>query len=310
MTAIPPLIPGTQLLATLEVDKAKIKTIMGESLSTLNTWKSSVRAASTANISTLSGAMTVDGVALVQGDSILLKNQTTSTQNGIYVVKSLEWQRRYDMPVGISVAGVSVLVTEGTANSDKVFVCTNDKGSDIVGTDSLTFTILKANAIGQGTINQIQVSTGSGDVVASAATATVAGLLTGATGVVATTGDVVSSLGDVIVSSSSKGLTLNSTKSTVTAANWAAGATINARQGLITVTNADVAADTPTTFVITNDLVTSNSLIFLNTVTNQNTAPISMEVSTISSGVSFTVRLISPIALVGGNSLVLAFVIM
>ena len=48
--------------------------------------KQSVRAASTANIATLSGAMTIDGVSLVAGDRVLVKDQSTASQNGVYVV--------------------------------------------------------------------------------------------------------------------------------------------------------------------------------------------------------------------------------
>jgi hypothetical protein len=304
---VPPLIPGSQLLSTLEVSKAKINTLLGDSLSTLNTWKSSVRAASTANIASLSGTMTVDGVSLVAGDSILLKNQSTTTQNGLYIVKNLIWQRKSNMPIGIAVAGSAVFINEGTANADKVFVCTNNTGSDIVGTDGLTFVALGA---AQGTVNQIQVSDGAGNVVASAATSTVAGLLTGATGLVATTGNITATAGNVVITSSTVGLTLNSTKATATAATWAAGATLNARQGRITVTNANVAVNTVTTFVVTNNLVAADSLIFLGSVSNANTGPFAMEVSSISAGVSFTVRLVAPVALVGSNSAVVSFAIM
>jgi hypothetical protein len=48
-------------------------------------FKQSVRAATTANI-TLSGTQTIDGVALIAGDRILVKDQSTANQNGIYVV--------------------------------------------------------------------------------------------------------------------------------------------------------------------------------------------------------------------------------
>jgi len=46
--------------------------------------KDSVRAATTANI-TLSGAQTIDGVSVVAGDRVLVKDQSTASQNGIYV---------------------------------------------------------------------------------------------------------------------------------------------------------------------------------------------------------------------------------
>jgi len=53
-------------------------------------WKAPVTAATTTNI-TLSGTQTVDGVALVAGNTVLVKNQSTSSQNGIYTVNTGAW---------------------------------------------------------------------------------------------------------------------------------------------------------------------------------------------------------------------------
>lgn len=79
-----------------------------------------VRAATTANI-TRSGALTIDGVALVPGDMVLVKNQTTASQNGIYFVQSGTWTR-----VGwVTLENdVGVYVTSGTANGAKYFLLT------------------------------------------------------------------------------------------------------------------------------------------------------------------------------------------
>src|SRR5205085_10291477 len=54
-------------------------------------WKPSVRAATTANIATLAGGApnTLDGVTLAANDRILVKDQGTRSQNGIYVVTTL-----------------------------------------------------------------------------------------------------------------------------------------------------------------------------------------------------------------------------
>lgn len=49
-----------------------------------------VRVATSAN-TVLSGLLTIDGVTLVDGDQILVKNQTTPTQNGVYTVHSGAW---------------------------------------------------------------------------------------------------------------------------------------------------------------------------------------------------------------------------
>ena len=102
--------------------------------------KQSVRAATTANI-TLSGTQTVDGVSLVAGDRVLVKNQTTGSENGLYVVvDGGAWTRTTDADSDSEVtAGLFTFVTEGTSYADTGWVIsTND---DItVGTTAITFT--------------------------------------------------------------------------------------------------------------------------------------------------------------------------
>lgn len=102
--------------------------------------KQSVRAATTANI-TLSGTQTVDGVALVAGDRVLVKDQSTGSENGIYVVvDGGAWTRAEDADSDAEVtAGLFTFVTEGTSYADTGWVvATND---DItVGTTAITFT--------------------------------------------------------------------------------------------------------------------------------------------------------------------------
>lgn len=104
----------------------------------------SVRVATTTS-GTLSSSFengdTVDGVTLATGDRILIKNQSTASENGIYVVAaSGSPSRASDMFTGSSVSGTIVGVQAGTTNAGRLFVCTNAAGSDIVGTSSLTFT--------------------------------------------------------------------------------------------------------------------------------------------------------------------------
>lgn len=106
--------------------------------------KQSVRVATTAN-GTLSSAFangqTVDGVTLATGNRILLKNQTTGSQNGIYTVNASGAPTRavdFDsdtQPTG----GTFFFVEEGTANADNGFVMTNN-GTVTIGTDAPVFT--------------------------------------------------------------------------------------------------------------------------------------------------------------------------
>jgi len=103
-------------------------------------WKPSVRAASTANISSLFGLMTVDGVELVAGNRVLVKNQNDGEDNGIYnVVDSNPWTRSSDADTSAEVtASFAVFVEEGTVNRDSGWVLTNN-GTISIGTTELVF---------------------------------------------------------------------------------------------------------------------------------------------------------------------------
>lgn len=100
--------------------------------------KDSVVAATTANI-TLSGTQTIDGVSVSADNRVLVKNQSTASQNGLYLCKAGSWQRTDDLASGADAAGMFTFVEQGTANGDKGFVCTTNKGSAVVGTNNLAF---------------------------------------------------------------------------------------------------------------------------------------------------------------------------
>lgn len=100
-------------------------------------FKESVLAASTANI-TLSGAQTVDGVALVAGNRVLVKNQTAPAENGIYIVSASAWSRAPDADTTAEVSkGMFAFVEGGTANGGSAWVATS---TGVLGTDAVTFT--------------------------------------------------------------------------------------------------------------------------------------------------------------------------
>lgn len=101
-------------------------------------WKNSVRAATTANI-TLSGTQTIDGIALVAGDRILVKNQTTAAQNGIYVVSSSSWSRATDADSWAELVGAAVFVEQGSVNGDTAWICNVDSGGTL-GTTAISWT--------------------------------------------------------------------------------------------------------------------------------------------------------------------------
>ena len=107
-------------------------------------WKASVRAATTANLdisSDLENGDTVDGVTLATGDRVLVKNKSTGSQNGIYVVAaSGAASRSTDCDTAAELtASFAVFVEEGTTNADSGYTLTNN-GTVTVGTTALTFT--------------------------------------------------------------------------------------------------------------------------------------------------------------------------
>ena len=101
--------------------------------------KESCKAATTANIS-LSGTQTIDGISITANDRVLVKDQSTGTENGIYVCSAGSWSRASDFAAGDDEAGAFTFIEQGTANGDNGFVCTNNKGAGVVGTNALVFT--------------------------------------------------------------------------------------------------------------------------------------------------------------------------
>lgn len=88
-------------------------------------FKAPCRAATTVNIS-LTGEQTIDGVAVVANDRVLVKNQTLSYENGIYKVKTTAWVRDRDFDgADDAVTGTRVFVHSGTVNGGTMFQVTS-----------------------------------------------------------------------------------------------------------------------------------------------------------------------------------------
>ena len=108
-------------------------------------FKESVRVATTANgviTTAFANGQTVDGVVLVTGNRILLKSQTTVSENGIYTVEAAGAPTRStDMATGSIGAGAYVFVEEGTVNADAGFLCSSNASASTVGTHSLVWVI-------------------------------------------------------------------------------------------------------------------------------------------------------------------------
>ena len=150
-----------------------------DNLATGLDFKYSVRAATTANI-TLSGTQTIDGVAVIAGDRILVKNQSTGSENGIYVADAGAWSRSTDADNSVAgevTAGLYCFVEEGTAASDTGWVLTTDNPI-ILGTTALTF--VQFTGLGQITAGNGLTKVGS---TISAITANSAQIVVGVSGI-------------------------------------------------------------------------------------------------------------------------------
>lgn len=100
-------------------------------------FKKAVRVATTANI-TLSGTQTIDGIAAVAGDRVLVKNQTTASQNGIYIVAAGAWTRAPDADTSAEIGAAFVAVDVGTANGGELWT-TNFKATGTLGTTAMSW---------------------------------------------------------------------------------------------------------------------------------------------------------------------------
>lgn len=107
-------------------------------------WKNPVRAATTANIVSLSGLLTVDGVTLIAGDRVLVKDQTNLDENGFYLAASGAWTRTTDLDASSEFPSAAVFVQEGSTQSDSSWVCTVDN-TFVLGTDDVTFIQFNGN---------------------------------------------------------------------------------------------------------------------------------------------------------------------
>ena len=140
--------------------------------------KASVVAGTTVNI-TLSGTQTVDGVVLVAADRVLVKNQTASADNGLYLCAAGAWTRTTDMNTWAQVPGAYVFVETGTTLADTGWVCTSDAGGTI-GVTAITWA--QFSGAGSGVSSITFGSTGLTPATATTGAVTVAGTLAIANG--------------------------------------------------------------------------------------------------------------------------------
>ena len=97
--------------------------------------KASCVAATTADI-TLSGTQTIDGISVIAADRVLVKNQTLSQNNGIYLCAAGAWTRTTDADTWDELTSAFTFIETGTVNADCGFVCTANGGGTL-GTTAL-----------------------------------------------------------------------------------------------------------------------------------------------------------------------------
>jgi len=161
--------------------------------------KASVLAASTANIALNTATATLDGVTLAAGSRVLLKNQTTASQNGIYTdLTTAIWKRAIDADVNSELVSAFVFVEQGTANKDSAWVQTAD--NIVLGTTNLIWVQFAGSGAYQSvvtgaassitgsdlTVSRSLVSDSNGKVAVSTVTSTELGYLTGVTSAIQT----------------------------------------------------------------------------------------------------------------------------
>jgi len=142
----------------------------------------SCRAATTANIASLAGGApnSLDGVTLAANDRILVKDQSTGSQNGLYYVSTLgtgangTWTRATDADAtGEISAGLFVWVTEGTLAGDTGWVLTTND-TITVGSTSLAFQ--QFTGVGQLSVTAPLTKTAPNTLAVSAASDTASGV--------------------------------------------------------------------------------------------------------------------------------------
>jgi len=133
-------------------------------------WKQPVLCGTTANI-TLSGLQTIDGVTVVAGNRVLVKNQTTTSQNGIYLASATAWSRAPDADTWDELVSALVFVESGTTLAGSAWYCTIQRGGTL-GTTAITwsnFSVAATYTAGTGlTLSSYQFSITNTGVTAAA----------------------------------------------------------------------------------------------------------------------------------------------
>jgi len=141
---------------------ASTKSYVDQAVAGLRT-RTIAECASTANVNisnALEAGDAIDGVTLVAGDRVLLKDQSTATENGLYLAVGSGAGAASRDPEHDSIAELSggmVVVNQGSVNDNKIFLCTTDNTGS-VGSTSITYTVITPS--NSGTVTSIATGTG------------------------------------------------------------------------------------------------------------------------------------------------------
>ena len=117
--------------------------------------------ATTANVNLTNGLEagdSIDGVTLVAGDRVLVKDQSTASENGLYLAVSSGAASRDPEHDSIAeLSGGMVVVNQGSTNDNKIFLCTTDNTGS-VGSTSITYTVVTPS--NTGTVTSVGIADG------------------------------------------------------------------------------------------------------------------------------------------------------
>ncbi len=137
-------------------------------------------AATTGNVdlsADLQNGDTIDGVTLVTGDRVLVKDQSTASQNGLYtVVSSGTASRDTQFNTIDELSGQMIVVNQGTANDNKIFLCTTNNTATL-DSDSITYNVITPSNV--GTVTSVGIAdSGAGEFTVGSTPVTSSGNIT------------------------------------------------------------------------------------------------------------------------------------
>ena len=155
-----------------------IKSYVDDAVAGLRT-RTIAEVATTANVNLSNGLEagdTIDGVTLVAGDRVLVKDQSTATENGLYLaVSSGSASRDPEHDTIAELSGGMVVVNQGSTNDNKIFLCTTDSDGSL-GSTNITYT--QVTPSNTGTVTSIGLTQSGSEFSISGSPVTSAGNIT------------------------------------------------------------------------------------------------------------------------------------